>query len=183
MESPRVLTQAMIVIFDPSLPVLPTTDLLLRLAMTGVCWNCWPVSSQFHIFSVFFLEIKIYNHSRYSRPHNYLAFLHVLCSFWPGVHRGKGRTTHYTLSEAVYWDFASSSKISLWRRFVCLITLDLWFIQTSLMRKHVIFFHCPGSWENLVNVCNTILVSHTERITIVCKKKKRFLGKLFCSFR
>lgn len=79
------------------------------------------------------------------------------------VHRGKGRTTHYTLSEAVYWDFASSSKISLWRRFVCLITLDLWFIQTSLMRKHAIFFHCPGSWENLVNVCNTILVSHTER--------------------
>lgn len=105
-----------------------------------------------------------------------------------GVHRGKGRTTHYTLSEAVYWDFASSSKISLWRRFVCLITLDLWFIQTSLMRKHVIFFHCPGSWENLVNVCNTILVSHTERITIVCRKKKRFFGsiifaKLFCSFR
>lgn len=103
------------------------------------------------------------------------------------VHRGKGRTTHYTLSEAVYWDFASSSKISLWRRFVCLITLDLWFIQTSLMRKHVIFFHCPGSWENLVNVCNTILVSHTERIVIVCRKKKRFFGsiifaKLFCSF-
>lgn len=104
------------------------------------------------------------------------------------VHWCKGRTTHYTLSEAVYWDFASSSNISLWRRFVCLITLDLWFIQTSLMRKHAIFFHCPGSWENLVNVCNTILVSHTERITIVCRKKKRFFGsiifaKLFCSFR
>lgn len=98
-----------------------------------------------------------------------------------GVHRGKGRTTHYTLSEAVYWDFASSSKISLWRRFVCLITLDLWFIQTSLMRKHVIFFHCPGSWENLVNVCNTILVSHTERITIVCRKKKRFFGSIIYS--
>lgn len=96
------------------------------------------------------------------------------------VHRGKGRTTHYTLSEAVYWDFASSSNISLWRRFVCLITLDLWFIQTSLMRKHVIFFHCPGSWENLVNVCNTILVSHTERITIVCAERRNdFLAVLY----
>lgn len=112
-----------------------------------------------------------------------LLTIHVVNS----VHRGKGRTTHYTLSEAVYWDFASSSKVSLWRRFVCLITLDLWFIQTSLMRKHAIFFHCPGSWENLVNVCNTILVSHTERIVIVCRKKKRFFGsiifaKLFCLF-
>lgn len=104
-----------------------------------------------------------------------LLTIHVVNS----VHRGKGRTTHYTLSEAVYWDFASSSKISLWRRFVCLITLDLWFIQTSLMRKHVIFFHCPGSWENLVNVCNTILVSHTEALQLCAERRNDFLAVLY----
>lgn len=102
------------------------------------------------------------------------------------VHRGKGRTTRYTLGEAVYWDFASSRKISLWRS-LCLCYLRIVVYSDKFNEKTCDLFHCPGSWENLVNVCNTILVSHTVRITIMCRKRKRFYGsiifaKLFCSF-
>lgn len=61
MESPVAFTQAMIVILDLSLPVRPTTDLLPRLAMTltGVCSNCLPVSSQFHIFYGFSCKSRL----------------------------------------------------------------------------------------------------------------------------